>query len=87
MRRIADGRIVSGAEAQRLRLVDELGDDRLAVRRAWERAGLRGEPRTVLYEQPRPSGLLGLLEGRLPGGEALERVAPQPGISVRYEWR
>lgn len=74
VRRIADGRVISGTEAQRLRLVDEVGDEQRAIRLAAELAGLRGEPRVILYEQPL-------------GGEALDRVLPEAGVSVRYEWR
>ncbi len=90
VRQIADGRVFSGTEALRLRLVDEIGDDHRAVRLAAELAGVRGEPRVIIYEPPRPTGLLALLNGRGPGAEALEdleSLVPAPGISVRYEWR
>lgn len=97
VRRIADGRIISGADALNLRLVDELGDQERAVRLAGELAGIGGEPRVVLYEQPQQGGLLGLLgldlgedlgfdKGASPG-ELLDRLVPEAGISVRYEWR
>jgi protease-4 len=86
VRRIADGRIFSGSEALRLRLVDEVGDEYRAIQLAAELAGLEGEIRIILYEQPR-SAWSALLEGSLPGGEALETLVPEGGISVRYEWR
>ena len=86
VRRIADGRIFSGSEAQRLRLVDEVGDEYRAIQLAGELAGFEDEFRVILYEQPR-SGVLALLEESLPGGEALEALTPERGISVRYEWR
>ena len=87
VRRIADGRVFSGTEALNLKLVDEVGDQQRAIRLASELASLRGEPRVVIYEQPRPSGLLGLLTERVPGSEALEQLAPEQGVGVRYEWR
>jgi protease-4 len=87
VRQIADGRIISGEEALRLKLVDELGDQYRAVRLAAELAGMRGEPRIVLYEPERPSGLAALLGGQLPGAERLESLLPEPGIGVRYEWK
>ena len=87
VRRIADGRILSGVEALRLRLVDEVGDQHRAIQLAAELAGLSGDVRVIVYEQPRSGGLLGLLDGRLPGSEALDALAPERGISVRYEWR
>jgi protease IV len=87
VRQVADGRIFSGTEALRLRLVDEVGDQYRAVRLAGELAGLRGEPRIVLYDQPRQGGLLELLSGSLPGAERLEQLLPEPGVTVRYEWK
>jgi protease-4 len=87
VRQIADGRIFSGTEALRLRLVDELGDQYRAVHVAGELAGLRGEPRIVLYDQPRQGGLLDLLSGSLPGAERFEQLLPEPGVTVRYEWK
>ncbi len=86
VRRIADGRVFSGSEALRLRLVDEVGDEYRAIQLAGELAGFEGEFEVILYEQPR-SGMLALLEESLPGGEALEALTPERGISVRYEWR
>ena len=51
----------------------------------------------MLYEQPQSSGLLGLLgldlgedlgfDEHASPGALLDRLAPEPGISVRYEWR
>jgi len=86
VRRVADGRIISGTEALRLRLVDELGDQHRAVRLAAELAGLSGEPRLLLWEVSQPGGLLSMFGVRGPA-ESLERLVPEPGISVRYEWR
>ncbi len=87
VRRIADGRIFSGAEARTLKLVDELGDTRRAVQLAAELAGLPGEPRVVLYEPERGLGLLDLLGEALWSGNPVEGLLPAPGISIRYEWR
>ena len=87
VRAIADGRIFSGREALNLGLVDELGDERRAIRLAWELVGLSGDPRTVLYEQPEPSGWTRFLSGWLPGGEWPPRLLPAPGVRVLYEWR
>ncbi len=87
VRRIADGRIFSGAEARTLKLVDELGDTRRAVQLAAELAGLPGEPRVVLYEPERGLGLLDLLREALWSGNPGEGLLPAPGISIRYEWR
>ncbi|MGE5620048.1 MAG: signal peptide peptidase SppA [Sphingomonadaceae bacterium] len=87
VRRIADGRVFSGKEALNLRLVDELGDQHRAIQLAGELSGLGKEPRVVLFEQPRSRvGLLDLL-GSATSQLELDRLIPEPGIGVRYEWR
>lgn len=48
LRRMADGRLFTGKQAQKLGLVDELGDLRHAVRLAGSLSGIEGEP-TVVY--------------------------------------
>jgi len=87
VRAIADGRVFSGTEAVRLRLADEVGGQERAVQLAAELGGIGGEPRIIIYERPRAQGLLGLLESRLPGGAALDGLAPDTTPGVRYEWR
>jgi protease-4 len=47
VRRIADGRVITGQQAQELGLIDELGNFNDAVDAAKEQAGLSGEPRLV----------------------------------------
>lgn len=48
LRRMADGRLFTGKQAQKLGLVDELGDLSYAVRLAGSLSGIEGEP-TVVY--------------------------------------
>lgn len=52
---IADGRIFSGAQAQSLGLIDELGDLQDAIAAAGRMAGIKGEPRVLYPEKRRPS--------------------------------
>ena len=87
VRRIADVRVFSGTDALALKLVDEVGDEQRVLDLAAELAGIPGDYQVILYEQPQPVGLPALLGGELPGNAVLERLAPEPGISVRYEWR
>jgi len=47
IKRIADGRVFSGRQAQKLKLVDFLGDGSYAVRLAGEMAGIAGMPDVV----------------------------------------
>jgi protease-4 len=83
LRRLADGRIFSGAEAKRLGLVDELGGFEEATRRAAAMGGLDLEP----GERPKLSILDGrpswwnVLRGRL---ELSLPPALKPGFSLKY---
>jgi protease-4 len=52
VRKLADGRLLSGAQAKGAGLVDALGGLHTAVQLAWERAGQTGEPRTRRVEAP-----------------------------------
>jgi protease IV len=47
VRKIADGRVFTGRQAMKLKLVDVLGDMRSAVRLAGKMAGMTGEPDVV----------------------------------------
>jgi len=51
LKKIADGRIFSGRQARKLKLVDELGDFGHAVRLAGKLAGFAGTPETVYPEK------------------------------------
>ena len=47
----ADGRVLSGVQAQKLGFVDEIGDFRTAVKRAKKIAGIAGDANLIRYEQ------------------------------------
>jgi protease-4 len=55
VRSLADGRVYSGEQAQRLGLVDQLGNFQDAVALAAEKAGITGEPR-VIHAETRQRG-------------------------------
>jgi len=58
---VADGRIFSGAQAKRAKLVDELGTLQDAVMEAGKLAKIKGKPNVVYPSKPRRSGLLDLM--------------------------
>jgi protease-4 len=63
LRKIADGRILTGAEALQQKLIDELGNLEDAIDGAAKLAGVTGEPVPVFRKKP-SKGLLGdLLRG------------------------
>ena len=53
VRKIADGRALTGEQAQQLGLIDELGNFNDAVDAAKEKAGLTGEPRLIYPKDER----------------------------------
>ena len=61
VRKIADGRVLTGQQAQELGLIDELGNFNDAVDTAREKAGLSGEPRLIYPPEERSKLLEGLL--------------------------
>jgi protease-4 len=81
VRKLADGRIYSGAQAQELGLVDQFGTLRDAIEIAAKRAGLEAEP-AVYYSRPEQERwwermFMGIFGRRLPGRDS---------GWLRYEW-
>lgn len=60
LRKMADGRLFTGRQAQKLGLVDELGDLNHAVRLAGALSGIEGEP-NVVYPAKKKLGLWELI--------------------------
>lgn len=64
VRPLADGRVLSGRQAQAIGLVDRLGNREEAISLAGRMAGLGSDPRVVRPPQPSRPWLLDLLVGR-----------------------
>ena len=82
VRKLADGRIYSGAQAQKLGLVDQFGTLQDAIEIAAKRGGIEAEP-AVYYSRPEQERwwermFMGIFGRRLPG--------PERGGWLRYEW-
>ncbi len=81
VRKLADGRVYSGAQAKDLGLVDQLGSLEDAIEVAAKRAGIAAEP-AVYYSRPEQDRwwerlFMGIFGRRLPGAER---------GWLRYEW-
>lgn len=81
VRKLADGRVYSGAQAKELGLVDQFGTLEDAIELAAKRAGLPPEP-AVYYTQPEKEHwwekiFMGVFGRRLPGTDR---------AWLRYEW-
>lgn len=63
VRKIADGRILSGEQAKAFKLVDRLGTLQDAIEEAGKQAGIKGEPEVVLPPRKKVNYLDLLVEG------------------------
>jgi protease-4 len=84
VRKLADGRVYSGEQALRLKLVDRLGNLQDAVDEAAKLAGIKGEPE-VVYPPEKKKSLLNLLVEESVGSLA-GKVKEKAGASARYEF-
>jgi len=82
--RIADGRIFSGEQALRLKLVDSMGNLQDAVAEAGKLAGIKGEPE-VLYPPEKKKLLTDWLMEDVIGGFA-GRLKQESGFDAKYEF-
>lgn len=86
VRALADGRVYTGEEAKKLKLVDSIGNFEDAVDVAAKLAGVKGTPK-VLYPRKREGTLLELLSGMAAPEERLLRKLSQPqGSPFLYRW-
>ncbi len=63
VRKIADGRILSGEQAKALKLVDRLGTLQDAIEEAGRQAGIKGEPEVIIPPKKKVNYLDLLVEG------------------------
>ncbi len=86
---VSDGRVFTGRQAVDYGLVDRLGNFRDAVELAWERAGLKGEPRVAQGTRKKGSLIGRLLNDWL--RETLGQALTAAGLGVEpaplFLWR
>ena len=83
---LADGRVYTGEEAQRLGLVDQLGGYEVAVKAAAELAGIKGEPNIVTPPKPKRGSILDLLTSTDFAGVLSSGKLHPPGSSLEFEY-
>lgn len=83
VKRIADGRVLTGRQAYDLGLVDRLGGFRDAVMLAGEMAGIRGEP-TVVRKRRHVTTLWDVLDGLTGMASRVASRVGQDGVSMEY---
>lgn len=85
VRRIADGRVLSGEQARALKLVDKLGNLPDAVEEAGRLAGISGEPALILPPKKKVNYLELLAEGAEEKFNGVLNKAVGRGLQVTYE--
>lgn len=85
VRKVADGRVFTGSEAVELKLVDQTGGLKQALRKAGEMAGVSGEPNPVYPRVRKPSLLDVLAESRDASG-LVRKVLAGEGSPFLYRW-
>ena len=86
VKKIADGRVLTGRQAYDLGLVDRLGSYRDAVMLAGELAGIKGEPAVVKPRKPRIS-ILDLIDDIAGMATSLASRVAREGVSIEYSLR
>lgn len=85
VRRIADGRVLSGEQAKALKLVDRLGNLPDAIEEAGRLAGISGEPPIILAPKKKVNLLELLAEGAEGKFSGVLNKAVGRGLQVTYE--
>ncbi|HET9531772.1 MAG TPA: signal peptide peptidase SppA [Blastocatellia bacterium] len=83
---LADGRVYTGEEALKEKLIDELGNYEAALKTAARLAGIEGEPYVVTPPKPRRGSILDLLTKTDLGGLVSEGVLQAPGATLQFEY-
>ena len=86
---LADGRVYTGEEALREKLIDELGNYDAALKATARLADIKGEPQVVTPPKPRRGSILDLLTktdvGEIVSGHTLQ--APGATLQFEYLWK
>lgn len=86
IRKVADGRVFTGQEANDIKLVDEIGGLEDAVRRAAELAGIKGEPAVIYPKREKPGLLEVLADAQTRPAAMVEKFLAGKGSPFLYRW-
>ena len=86
VKQLADGRVYTGEEALKEKLIDDLGNYDAALKGTAELVGIKGEPQVVTPPKPRRGSILDLLTSTDLGGLASHNTLQPPGSSLQFEY-
>ena len=83
---LSDGRVYTGEEAFREKLIDGLGNYDAVLKATAELVGIRGEPQVVTPPKPRRGSILDLLTATDLGGLLSNHTLQVPGSTLQFEY-
>ena len=83
---LADGRVYTGEEAIKEKLIDDLGNYEKALKITAEMVGIRGEPSVVTPPKPSRGSILDLLTKTDLGGLITSGAIQPPGSSLQFQY-
>jgi protease-4 len=86
VKQLSDGRVYTGEEALREKLIDGLGNYDAALKGTAELVGIKGEPQIVTPPKPRRGSILDLLTSTDVGGLLSNHALQPPGSTLQFEY-
>lgn len=86
IKQLSDGRVYTGEEAFREKLIDGLGNYDAALKGTAELVGIKGEPQVVTPPKPRRGSILDLLTSTDVGGLLSHNKLQPPGSTLQFEY-
>jgi protease-4 len=83
---LSDGRVYTGEEALREKLIDGLGNYDAVLKATAELVGIKGEPQVVTPPKPRRGSILDLLSSTDIGGLLTHNTLQAPGSTLQFEY-
>ena len=86
IKQLADGRVYTGEQALREKLIDGLGNYDAVLKATAEMVGIKGEPQVVTPPKPRRGSILDLLTATDVGDILSRNTLQPPGASLQFEY-
>jgi protease-4 len=83
---LSDGRVYTGEEALREKLIDGLGNYDAVLKATAELVGIKGEPQIITPPKPRRGSILDLLTSTDLGGVLSHNTLQPPGSTLQFEY-
>jgi len=86
IKQLSDGRVYTGEEALKEKLIDQLGNYDAALKGTAELVGIKGEPQIITPPKPRRGSILDLLTSTDVGKLLSNNTLQPPGSTLQFEY-